>query len=70
MEQTTKIVGSLSEFKENKLSIGLLNRLKTAKTAEEIDYLMSVGKTYNKVTVGTMKKWAKIAAKKKELFKS
>lgn len=71
MEQTTKIVGGLSEFKgDKKQTDGILNRLKSAKTIEEVDYLMGVGKTYKKVTTGTMRKWAKIAAKKKLLIKS
>jgi hypothetical protein len=71
MEQTTKIVGGLSEFKEEKTQTkGLLQRLEEAKNETEVDYLLGVGKTYKKVTVGTMRKWAKVAAKRKESLKS
>jgi hypothetical protein len=71
MEQTTKIVGGLSEFKEDKKNDkGLLQRIREAKTTTEVDYLLGVGQTYKKVTIGTMRKWSKIAAAKKESFKS
>lgn len=70
MEATTKIVGGLSEFKEDKTQTkGLLQRLEEAKNETEVDYLMGVGKTYKKVTVGTMRKWAKVAARKKQQIK-
>ena len=71
MEQTTKIIGGLSEFKQDKSQgDGLLNRLRSAKTSTEIDYLLGVGKTYKNVTVGTIRKWEKVASKKKGDLKS
>jgi hypothetical protein len=65
MEQTTKIVGGLSEFKEDKKQTrGLLQRLEEAKTEQEIEYLIGVGKTYKNVSTGTMKKWIRAATKR------
>lgn len=65
MEQTTKIIGGLSEFKEDKnISKGLLQRIEEAKTEQEIEYLLGIGKTYKYVTPGTMKKWIKTATKR------
>ncbi len=65
MEQTTKVVSGLSEFKEDKKpDKGLLQRIKEAKSESEVEYLLNVGKSYKKVSVGTMKKWVKAATKR------
>lgn len=68
---STKIVGGLTEFKEpKKMGQSLLDRIETAQTETEVNYLLGVGKTYKKATVKTMKMWVKAASKKIESFKS
>jgi uncharacterized protein YtpQ (UPF0354 family) len=65
MNDAIKIVGRISEFKEDKKSEkSLLDRITEAKNETEIDYLLGVGKSYKKVHVGTIKKWIKAASAK------
>ena len=70
MEDSTKIVGNLSEFKvENKPKMGLLDKIELATNEAEVNYLLSIGNTYKKVSNGTIKKWNKVADKKIKSFK-
>jgi hypothetical protein len=71
MEQTSKIVGGLSEFKENKTGgKSLLQRIEEANNETEVNYLLGVGKTYKKASVGTMRSWVKAASQRMEKIKS
>ena len=70
MEQSTKIVGGLSDFKEEKKSEkSLLQRINESTTKKDVEYLLGVGGTYKKASSGTLRKWSKAASKKLESFK-
>lgn len=71
MEDSTKIVTGLSEFKEEKNKInGLLRRIMDAKTETDINYLLKIGTTYKKVSAGTIKKWTRASIKRLKEIKS
>lgn len=73
MEDTSLVIGGLSEFKEDKKSVNnksLLNRIKEAKNSTEITYLLSVGGTYKNVSLKTMRMWSEEAARKTNSFRA
>lgn len=71
METSTKIIGGLSEFKQDSpTEISLIDRIKSASNEDEINYLLGVGKTYRKASVKTMKRWVKAASERLSKIKS
>lgn len=71
MDTPIKIVGGLSEFKEEKkFGKSLLQRIEEAQNESEIDYLLRIGETYKKASTKIVKEWNKTANKKRDYFKS
>lgn len=69
IENSTSIVGGLSEFKEEKKSSkSLLQRIEEATSIEEIQNLLKLGGTYKKASNGTIRMWAKAGAKRMKLI--
>ncbi len=69
MDTSTKIIGGLSEFKTEKtVGKSLLQRIEECQNETEVNYLLNVGKSYNRASVKTMKMWVKAADKKMKSF--
>lgn len=69
MEKSTKIVGGLSSFKEEKkYTKSLLQRIQEAKNQTEINYLLEVAKDYKKASTKTIKMWQNAANIKSQSF--
>ena len=69
--ENVKIVGGLTEFKEDKkFGKSLLQRIQEAQNEFEVNYLLDLGKSYRKAAPGTMKQWVMTASKKIESFKT
>lgn len=64
MENSTAII-NLSEFnnEENK-NKSILDKINGAKNKSDVLYYLGIGKSYKKVSNGTVNKWNRAAAKK------
>jgi hypothetical protein len=65
MQNSTLVVGGLSEFKENvKPQKSLLEQIESAKSVYEVQELLKVGGKYIGASKKTMRMWAKASAKR------